>query len=79
MEVRLRFFASLRERLGAEMTRQVPRGTTVEAVWQAIAAEHPGVAKTQVRFAVDERYVEPGHVVRAGDEVAVFPPVSGGR
>jgi len=78
MVVRLRFFASLRERLGGEMTRKVARGTTVEAVWQAIAAEHPAVAKTQVRFAVDERYVEPTYVVAAGDEVAVFPPVSGG-
>jgi len=79
MVVRLRFFASLRERLGAEMTRQVPRGTTVEAVWDAIAAEHPAVARTQVRFAVAERYVEPTYVVSAGEEVAVFPPVSGGR
>jgi molybdopterin synthase sulfur carrier subunit len=79
MVVRLRFFASLRERLGAEMTRQVPRGSTVEAVWDAIAAEHPDVARTQVRFAVAERYVEPDYVVSAGDEVAVFPPVSGGR
>jgi len=48
-------------------------------VWGAITAEHPDVACTQVRFAVAERYVEPGYVMSAGDEVAVFPPVSGGR
>jgi molybdopterin converting factor small subunit len=32
----------------------------------------------RVRIAVNERYVEPGHELADGDEVAFFPPVSGG-
>ena len=41
-------------------------------------APHPEVARVQVRFAVDEAYVESAHRLADGDEVAVFPPVSGG-
>lgn len=78
MTVRLRFFAMLREKLGPGSAREVRPGTTVGALWRAVVKEHPEVAKVRVRFAVAEAYVEPGHRVKDGDEVAVFPPVSGG-
>jgi molybdopterin converting factor subunit 1 len=78
MRVRLRFFAMLREKLGDAAEREARAGATVAAVWRAFVAEHPEVARVQVRFAVDEAYVEPGHRLADGDEVAVFPPVSGG-
>ena len=78
MRVRLRFFAMLREKLGSEAERQARPGATVGAVWRAFVAEHPEVAAVQVRFAVDEAYVEPAQRLADGDEVAVFPPVSGG-
>jgi molybdopterin converting factor subunit 1 len=78
MRIRLRFFAMLREKLGDSVERDARAGATVSAVWRAFVAEHPEVARVQVRFAVDEAYVEPGHRLADGDEVAVFPPVSGG-
>jgi molybdopterin converting factor subunit 1 len=78
MIVRLRFFALLREKLGPEVERKVRSGTTIAAVWHAFVSEHPEIAPVQVRFAVRDAYVEPTHRLRAGDEVAVFPPVSGG-
>ena len=78
MRVRLRFFAALREQLGSTAERTVPAGTTAGALWQALVDEHPALRPIRVRFAVKERYVEPSQRLADGDEVAVFPPVSGG-
>jgi len=78
MRVRLRFFAALRERMGARAERSVEPETTVGALWRALVAERPELAATRVRFAVNETYVEPSHRLADGDEVAFFPPVSGG-
>ena len=76
----LRFFASLRERLGPGEERARARGhhgrRAVGRRWCARAAgDRPPCG---VRIAVNERYVEPDHVLADGDEVAFFPPVSGG-
>src|SRR5947208_2795743 len=78
IRVRLRFFAALRERMGARAERSVEPGTTVGALWRALVAERPELAATRVRIAVNETYVEPSHRLADGDEVAFFPPVSGG-
>ena len=78
MTVRLRFFATLREQLGSTLERDVPQGTTVESLWTSVVAERPALRQLRVTFAVGERYVEGSHRVKAGDEVAFFPPVSGG-
>jgi molybdopterin converting factor subunit 1 len=79
MRVRLRFFAALREQMGARGERNVKSGATVEALWRSLVAERPELAAVPVRFVVNETYVEPSHRLAEGDEVAFFPPVSGGR
>jgi molybdopterin synthase sulfur carrier subunit len=76
--VRLRFFASLRERLGPGEERAVRAGTTVGSLWEALVRARPDIGAVRVRIAVNERYVEGGHELADGDEVAFFPPVSGG-
>jgi sulfur-carrier protein len=76
--VHLRFFASLRERLGPGEERAVESGTTAGSLWESLVRAHPAIARLRVRIAVNERYVEPGHELAEGDEVAFFPPVSGG-
>ena len=78
MRVRLRFFASLRELLGPGEERAVRRGTTAGGLWESLVRATPEAGRVRVRIAVNERYVEAGHELADGDEVAFFPPVSGG-
>ena len=83
--VRILYFAWLRERVGtAEETVQPPaRVDTVEALMQWLAARSPGhaaafAAGRSVRCAVNQDLADPAAAVHPGDEVAFFPPVTGG-
>jgi len=78
MRVRLRFFAALREQMGTRGERTLKAGATVEMLWRSLVAERPELAAVPVRFAVNEAYVPASHRLDDGDELAVFPPVSGG-
>ena len=76
--MRIRFFAALRERMGARADRSVRPGTTGGALGRALGAERPEIGQGPVRVAVPGTYGERSHRLADGDEVAVFPPVSGG-
>jgi molybdopterin synthase sulfur carrier subunit len=77
VSIRVKFFASLRERMGRGETRlQVPAGCTVEAVWRQ--ASGTDVIPARLLVALNMRYVDWRQVVGEGDEVAFFPPVTGG-
>lgn len=81
MRIKLRFFASLRERLGrSEETREVPAGATVETVWEQLKQEHPELTAIErsLAFAVAQEYVDKTHPLQDNDELALIPPVSGG-
>ena len=73
MHVTVRLFAGLRERAGWS-SREIDVATLGD-VWPALdlGAEPPGLL-----YAVNREYVEPGHELADGDEVALIPPVSGG-
>jgi molybdopterin converting factor subunit 1 len=68
----------LRERIGPGHTETLAQGTTVGALWRSLVEEHPELGRFQVRFAVNEEYVTASHRLADEDEVAFFPPVSGG-
>ncbi len=77
MAIRVRYFASLRERLGrAEETLEPSRAKTVAEVWMAVTGGQP--LPPHVLTAVNLEYASPAMPVRDGDEVAFFPPVTGG-
>lgn len=83
--IRVLYFAWLRERMGrAEEELALPDGVgTVAELAGWLAARdakgaHAFLNATVVRAAVNQDFADPASPVRAGDEVAFFPPVTGG-
>jgi molybdopterin synthase sulfur carrier subunit len=83
MKVRVRYFASLREALGAQQTLDLPDGSTVSALRDALlagSARHAEVLARgrAVRCAVNQRMCDESTALVDDAEVAFFPPVTGG-
>ncbi|MCS6854061.1 MAG: molybdopterin converting factor subunit 1 [Elioraea sp.] len=79
------YFAWLREKAGlAEEEVEVPAGVrTVSELIAWLSSRSPGHAAAfadlaAVRCAVNQDFAGPDTPVRPGDEVAFFPPVTGG-
>ncbi|MBV9784498.1 MAG: molybdopterin converting factor subunit 1 [Acidisphaera sp.] len=84
-DLHLLYFAWLRERVGkAEEVITLPEGVgTVGDLLAWLRGRGPGYAAAlanarTVRCAVNQDFAGPETPVRAGDEVAFFPPVTGG-
>ena len=83
MKVNVRYFASLREVLGAQETVDLPAGTTLAGLRDLLVAKssrHAEVLARQraVRCALQQVMSDENAVVPDGAEVAFFPPVTGG-
>ena len=77
MAITVKYFASLRERMGRGEDRlHPPLPATVEEVWERVGGLEPLAGNLLV--AVNLEYAEADHAVADGDEVAFFPPVTGG-
>lgn len=85
MTVKLLYFASLREQLGrGDEKLELPEGITTVAGLRAHLMARGGawqvsLASTRaLRVAVNQDMAQPATPVKPGDEVAFFPPVTGG-
>jgi molybdopterin synthase catalytic subunit len=81
IQVRVRAFASLRQVLGmASLTLSLSPGTTVAGLMERLSGDYPAAAPHLARalVAVNQDYADRTQPLAADDEVAVFPPVSGG-
>jgi len=83
--VKLLYFAWLRARIGqAEEELAVPvEVRDVAGLLEWLRGRGPGYAEalrdlSVIRVAVNQDYVGRDHPIRAGDEVALFPPMTGG-
>jgi sulfur-carrier protein len=79
------YFAWLRERVGTaeEIVPKPDQVTTVADLvvfLSGLDARHANAFKDRgtVRCAVNQEFADPATVLRPGDEVAFFPPVTGG-
>ncbi len=85
MKVKLLFFASLRERLGTSgEDLELPAGVGTVAALRSHLRRRGGAWELAladgklVRTAVNQDMAPPTAALKAGDEVAFFPPVTGG-
>jgi molybdopterin converting factor subunit 1 len=81
VKVGVRLFARYREATGRQRLEvELPEGGTVEAAWQAVVDRHPELSRYRpfTLFAVGHEYVQPDQTLHPGDELCLFPPVSGG-
>jgi MoaE-MoaD fusion protein len=81
MEVQVRLFATLKDRAGqGRITVEVKEPVTVQSLTEAIAAAYPALAPALpvALVAVNKSFAAPDTAVQAQDDVAIFPPVSGG-
>lgn len=81
MQVKVRFFAMLRERVGrTELLMDIPEGSTVAELWSRLQQDFAPLSGIDIRllYAVNGAYVDTRHELHGGDEVVFVPPVSGG-
>ena len=77
MSITVKFFASLREQLGRGNDHvDSQAGLTAAQIWTRVANGLPIPPNTLI--AVNMEYVKSDHLVQDGDEIAFFPPVTGG-
>lgn len=81
--ITVRFFARLREELDTETLEVSPRsGLTAGSLLEELAQRGGPWAQLDgdqpVMVAVNQAMARPATAINAGDEVAFFPPVTGG-
>ena len=81
MKVQVRLFARYREEAGRDhLDLELADGGTVERAWEAVTRQYPVLVpyRPYTLFALRNDYVGADHPLGDGDELCLFPPVSGG-
>ncbi len=81
MTIRVLFFASLAQRVGAgELSLELPESATAGDALERLAGRFDGLSamRDTLTIAVNLAYVKADHRLADGDELALIPPVSGG-
>src|SRR3990172_5346795 len=81
MKAKVRLFARLADLAGTRETElELGEGLSVAEAFDALCRRFPEMAGLagSLMYAVNAEYVSPDHPLRAGDELALIPPVSGG-
>jgi molybdopterin synthase sulfur carrier subunit len=77
MTINILYFASLRERIGrGSDTLDSSESLQISQVWQQATGQDN--FPDDVLVALNQEYTDANAVVNDGDEIAFFPPVTGG-
>ncbi|MBV1912227.1 MAG: molybdopterin converting factor subunit 1 [Cycloclasticus sp.] len=77
MPIKVLYFASLKELFGrSEQQLSIDGLSTVEDVWRRVSEGYD--VSQQVLYSINQEYAQADSLVKSGDEVAFFPPVTGG-
>ncbi len=81
--VSIRLFAGFREKIGAEKIEvSVPDKTRLDDFIRLLGSEFPEIGalieKSQATIAVNHEIAGMDQIITDSDEIALFPPVSGG-
>lgn len=77
MQVRIKYFASLRETVGkTEETITVDENLSIGQLWEQLSKGKNVIGI--VLMTQNMTYVDSDAILQEGDEVAFFPPVTGG-
>ena len=79
--MKILFFASLRDVVGKpELEMDIDSKTSVRFLFQKLQEQFPNISKYErvLLVAVNQVYATLDSEVSPGDEIAFFPPVSGG-
>ena len=81
--IRVLFFAQLREQLGCEqLALALPQSISISTLRQLLVEHNPQWAtflgNDKLLFAVNQTMAKATQLINDGDEVAFFPPVTGG-
>ena len=80
MRVKVKLFAVLKEALGEEVELELAEPATAGSLLERFGADYPQFrsALRSLKVAVDYSYARADEPIAAGQELAIFPPVSGG-
>ncbi len=82
IHVKLLYFGQARDAAGIREERlSFPDGASVSDLMNQVSTAHErmGEIRRIVKVAVNEEMAEPDQTLHDGDDVAILPPVAGGR
>jgi len=79
MKVEVKFFARCREIVGEKIKElEVEEGMKIQDLIDLLLTKYPELKKEKLIISLNHKYAPLNANLKANDEVAVFPPVSGG-
>ena len=81
MQLRVQFFSHLRDAVGAaEATADLPEGASVADLLTVLYGKHPKLREwdSSILIGAGVEFVPRDYLLKAGDDIAIMPPVQGG-